>query len=203
MADLKKIENKKVEVEQEVDEEEVVEKTIPYDRFKTIVSDNKALKSQLEELTKFKVAMEKKAKEEEEKRLTDAGEYQKLTEKLKLQEQAMKNKASDMFLTGLAGEMKLKKIEYIKLFEKRPEVTDNLEIKDAKSIKEDFLKWKKENPDLFLDEKETKKVVPKTDSQRAISSEKVIDGEGMSANEKIAVGLAEKLDRYNAQRASQ
>ena len=88
MADLKKIENKKVEVEQEVDEEEVVEKTIPYDRFKTIVSDNKALKSQLEELTKFKVAMEKKAKEEEEKRLTDAGEYQKLTEKLKLQEQA-------------------------------------------------------------------------------------------------------------------
>lgn len=163
------------------------QKTVPYDRFKEIISKNKELEAKLIEVTnkieaENKAAADKKAKEE--------GDYNSLIQKVTAEREAEKLKLNTMvrntFLGQLATKNEILSDHYLKLFETQIEV-DGLEIKNAKEAEEAFVKFRLDNPTLFKPMKE----VPKTDSTPVKKVDNSLDPTKMSREDMWKAGFEE------------
>lgn len=135
---------------------ESVPQSVPYDRFKEVISQKKALEAQLSQLaeaqSKSKAAAEAKVRAEEEASLAEKGNYEALKAKLEAERASEKAELTEMaksgFLASLGARYNIAKPEYLKLFSGTIDV-EGTQIKNAEDVMKAFEKFKEENPTLF------------------------------------------------------
>lgn len=165
--------------------------TVPYDRFSQVISEKKELELKLKEF------QDKQTKEQEEKEIELAkktGEFEKLKEQLSKKDKLMKERAGDMVKTSVALRAGIGKPEYTKLLDIKVDVDDNLEVKNTKEIEEYVEKFKKDNPNLFVDPKVK---VPATDSSKPVTNRQVPPSD-MTTAEKLSQGMQERLQKLDS-----